>query len=104
GIVFIFCSNNFETIFDGVDMTHFASLKRRLVNVKFERCDKLELIEYIEYYNLKLKGSQWYYPSGKLSGILEKIRPDLSIPYYILSDTLMLSEHNMEKFVCLLND
>ena len=36
-------------------MTHFSSLKSRLVTVKFERCDKKELIDYINYYNEKLE-------------------------------------------------
>lgn len=41
-VVVIFCSNNFESIFEGVDATHFRSLYSRLMKVKFEVCDALQ--------------------------------------------------------------
>lgn len=104
GIVFLFCANNFDTIFEGVDMTHFHSLKKRLLKVKFNRCDKQELINFIEYNNRKFEGSRFYCEPVRLAEILAQIRDDLTIPYGELTDNLTLAENNIEKFVAMLNE
>lgn len=49
--VIIFCSNNFDTIFEGIDKTHFDSLKDRFTRVSFKRCHRDEIIKYLSYYN-----------------------------------------------------
>lgn len=103
-VVFLFCANNFDTIFDKINMTHFHSLKERLIKIEYEKCDKSELIEYITHYNNALKNSRWYYEPDKLAHILSQIKEDLAIPYRILSFKLMICNYNLEKFVCVLND
>jgi hypothetical protein len=103
GIVFIFCSNNFDSIFDGVNMKHFRSLRDRFVKVTFKRCDKPELIDYIKYYNKMLVGTEWHYPSESLDKILSGIREDLAIPYRVLTHTTMKAGYKMEILVDILN-
>lgn len=49
----VFCSNNFDSIFDHVDMTHYSSLKDRFFNITFTPLEKLEYVGYLEWvYNL----------------------------------------------------
>lgn len=58
-VVVIFCSNNFHTIFEGVDLTHHKSLYDRFLKVNFELCDHDEIISYICHYNEKFKGTKY---------------------------------------------
>jgi hypothetical protein len=99
GLVLLFCTNNFDTIFDGVNMKHFRSLRDRLIRVTFYRCDKQELIEYLQYYNRMLEGSEWYVSEEKMNDVISKLRDDLSIPYRILTHQMMIAEYNLESFV-----
>lgn len=84
GAMIIFCSNNFDTIFEGIDMTHFHSFIDRLLNVKFELCDTDEFKRYITYVNEKLKGSDYEIPD--LDEHLIRIRPDIQITFRRISD------------------
>lgn len=49
--IFMFCSNNFMSIFCNVDMKHFNSLYDRLIKLKFNKCDKHELEKLCNYYD-----------------------------------------------------
>lgn len=49
--IFIFCSNNFMSIFSNIDMKHFNSLYDRLIKLKFNKCDKHELEKICNYYD-----------------------------------------------------
>jgi hypothetical protein len=62
------------------------------------------LIDYINYYNDKLYGSEWHHQQSDLRYILDKIRDDLSVPYYILSQMMIMAGHDMGKFVHLINE
>jgi len=53
--IFIFCSNNFNSIFENVDMTHFKSLYDRLIKFQFNKLNKTELYEICEYYSHSLQ-------------------------------------------------
>lgn len=52
--IFIFCANNFLSIFEKIDMRHFDSLYDRFINIEFNTINKEELIEIFKYYNKKL--------------------------------------------------
>lgn len=52
--IFIFCSNNFNSIFENIDMTHFKSLYDRLIKFQFTKLNKQELYEICEYYSKTL--------------------------------------------------
>ncbi len=104
GIVFIFCANNFDSIYEGVNMRHFSSLKTRFTRINFERCDKQELIEYVKYYNSMFKDlPECYCPENQLGVVLSDLREDISIPYRALSDTMMLAQFNVPTFVRAVN-
>lgn len=54
----IFCSNNFETIFDHVNMTHYKSLETRFIKFRFSRMDKIEYFDYIKWMDSKLNSDR----------------------------------------------
>lgn len=49
--IFIFTANNFWSIFNGVDMKHFDSLKDRLIKIDFFPSNKDEIFNTFNYYN-----------------------------------------------------
>lgn len=59
-LIIMFCANNFNTLFDGIDMTHFKSLDDRLIKFKFELCPKVEIIEYMSFYMEKCSDMDIY--------------------------------------------
>ena len=104
GAIFIFCSNNFDTIFNGVDPTHFNSFKKRFLPIKFNRCGCEELKDYIRYYNDKLADSEWFREEKILEGELGRLRDDISIPYRDVNDLNISSCYRVEKFVDNVNE
>src|SRR5207302_10033747 len=42
-VIVIFCSNNFHSIFEGVDLTHYESLYDRFLKVNFGKCHFQEI-------------------------------------------------------------
>lgn len=93
--IIIFCANNFESIFENINMRHFHSLRKRFVNINFEKCDKPEIIGFIEYYNKILKKNT--------RNAIQKIKGDVSIPMRDLTQLLFESEYDFDKFVVLIN-
>lgn len=89
--IFIFCANNFDTLFNDINNTHFHSLKKRFLSFEFEMCDKSEIANYINhmsnYIDLKLN-----------DGILDKI-PDIKIPYRDLAQLFFVSQYNLGIFI-----
>jgi hypothetical protein len=59
-VIVIFCSNNFHSVFEGVDLTHHQSLYKRFMKVKFDECDHAEIINYLLHYNESFKGTEYY--------------------------------------------
>lgn len=104
GAIFIFCSNNFDTIFEGVNPKHFESLKKRFLPLKFNRCDCEELKNYIRYYNNKFVGSKWYREEDALEQELDRLREDISIPYRDVSDLNISTCYKVEDFIDAIND
>jgi hypothetical protein len=66
--VLLFCSNNFTSIFSGVDITHYQSLYDRFMKFTFEVCDHTELVRYIMYYSELI-----FDDPDELIGLKEKI-------------------------------
>lgn len=52
--IFIFCANNFLSIFEKIDMRHFDSLYDRFINIEFNPINKEELIEIFKFYSREL--------------------------------------------------
>ena len=104
GAVFIFCSNNFDTIFEDVNPVHFHSFKKRFLPIKFNRCQKKELKEYLRFYNSKFEGSKWYRSSDILEKEMDKLKEDISITYRDISDLNISSCYMVEKFIHSINE
>lgn len=99
GIVFILCTNNYETIFEDVNMLHFRSLKDRITPLTFKPCDKNELIGYIRYHNNLMKGSRFYYSDEQLDQLLPTIKHNLRVPYRLLTRTMMICANKIEAYI-----
>ena len=61
--IFLFCSNNFYTIFEGIDTLHFSALVTRFTNNTFERCDAEEFKNYCRFYNKEFENTRFYCPN-----------------------------------------
>ena len=103
GIVIIFCANNFDSIFDDINIKHFDSLRKRFMRVRFERCDCNEFKEYIKFFNEKYKGTKWFKQPIELEKLLLNIRKDLSIPFRQLCHLNISSCYKVEKFIDAVN-
>jgi SpoVK/Ycf46/Vps4 family AAA+-type ATPase len=101
-VIVLFCSNNFKSIFEGVDVTHHRSLYDRFMKVNFEKCDHGELVDYLCYYNNKLEGSE-YYSDITREEIEKKLRPDISITFRALDFLSIQAMYNISALVDLLN-
>lgn len=102
--VIIFCSNNFETIFNGVDMTHFNSLVTRFKKVKFESCDRNNLIGYLKFYNNILVNTKYYIPEQVLEYHIKDIKEDLSITYRELDQISIDCNRDIPKIIEIINN
>lgn len=94
--IFIFCANNFDSIFEGVDMRHFTSLKKRFLSFNFERCNYKEIVGYVNFYNNILKIEN---VDEKLRGL----RKDVTIPFRDLTQLMFMSQYQIEELVNQLN-
>jgi len=102
--VILFCSNNFDTIFDSVNSIHTISLKKRFLSIDFTRCDKNDLVEYLNYYNKLFKETELYIDENNLNSIIKKIKPDLSITYRDLSQISIKADFDLERIITSVNN
>jgi MoxR-like ATPase len=102
-VVVIFCSNNFSSIFEGVDMTHHKSLLSRFMKVEFERCDREELADYVYHYNEKFSGTD-YYEDVSHSEIRKRIKEDASLTYRQLYQISIRANYELEETIRLINE
>lgn len=79
-VVILFVANNFDTIYDGVEMTHFQSLKSRFSEVQFESCDKPEIIDYLKYLNNTFFLNTKYYEND-INNLITQIPDKIDIVY-----------------------
>jgi hypothetical protein len=70
----IFSSDNFKSIFEGVDLSRHKSLNERFMTFNFEKCKHGEIIDYVMFYNERFRGTAFYRELRKseLSTILRK--------------------------------
>ena len=101
--VIIFCSNNFDTIFEGIDMTHFESLITRFKKVRFNHCDKNNAMEFIRFNNDSFIGTKYYTDKDQLENIISKINDDLKVSYRELDQIYIDCQKNPEQTVHELN-
>lgn len=100
----IFNTNNWHTLFEGIDNIHFNALKTRLNYIKFENADKEEIVKFIKFTNKKFEGYDDYYVDEiVLDTILRDINDNISISYTELSRELLLAKNNISDFVKQIN-
>lgn len=99
GIVYIFCSNNFHTLFEGVDPTHIESVKSRFTFVTFELCGKEELCRYLTTFTERSTLPKLKYTPEHLNAAFAKIRPDLQVTYRDIQNLHRLHAGNIDVFV-----
>ncbi len=96
--VVVFCTNNFDTLFEGIDMTHFDSLKDRFNPITFERCDRTEIEGYLRYHNDLMRQFEDVYEPN-LESILLSLPDDISITYRSLDHLMRRCCHSPERVV-----
>jgi ankyrin repeat protein len=102
GVVFIFCSNNFHTIFEDVNQVHFQSLKSRFAPIRFDRCDRDEIIKFIRFFNAKMVGTIMYYE--EIDELIENIKDHISLTYRSVRHCHVKAGYNLEKFIEFINE
>jgi ankyrin repeat protein len=102
GVVFIFCSNNFHTIFEDVNQVHFHSLKSRFAPIRFDRCDREEIIKFIKFFNDKMVGTNMYYE--EIDDLISNIKDHISLTYRSVRHCHVKAGYNLEKFIEFINE
>lgn len=87
--IFIFCANNFDTLFKDIDNTHFHSLKKRFLSFEFEMCEKDEIISYVKHMSNYIELD---------TKMIDNI-PDVKIPYRDLYQLFFISQYKMSIFI-----
>ena len=103
--IIIFCSNNFSTIFEGLDMTHYSSFHSQFISVQFRPCDREEIIRFYQYYNEKFKEkeeTQRFYQEN-IQNIFNSLSDNVCITYRKLTEISTLLCYDYEKIVLELN-
>lgn len=93
--VFIFFSNNFQTIFDDIDVVHFNSLQTRFAPVHFTRCDKSDFN--VKYFNNLIKGTYLHHTDDILNGYL-------SITYRAINHCHVNAGYDLIKLIDVVNN
>ena len=101
-VVVIFCSNNFHSIFEGVDLTHHKSLYDRFMKIKFEECDHTEIIEYILYYNNRFINTE-YHLELDVDNLKNSLRRDVRVTHRTLHHISIHAKYNAFEMIKLLN-
>jgi ankyrin repeat protein len=105
GVVFVFCANNFHTIFEGVNMKHFRSIYKRIHKIYFEECHSKEFKKYCRWYNKTLeKDATLYLSEEELEKELGRVKKDLSIPLREVFFANIESCFTIRKLVDLVNE
>lgn len=104
GVIFVFCSNDFETILEGIDEMHTRSLRRRFLELKFELCGCEEFKDYVRFFNEKMSGTEDHVKTSDLELILDDVRDDLAIPFSNIYFSNIEACFNPRRLVELVND
>lgn len=101
-VVIIFCTNNFNTMFDDIDASnrkHHEALLTNLTIVDFKQCDKTELIAYLNYFNDKCKGHKIYIETDTLNKKCEAIRDNFQAPFREVGQLMVKSRYQLDEFI-----
>lgn len=101
-LIVIFCSNNFHTLFQDINQTHYHSLIDRLIQIRFERCDSLEVKDYLRYINTRFERTSLY--NGDIEDSLQQLNDDTTITFRKLVHTVIKCRYRIDDVVKKLND
>ena len=101
-VVVLFCSNNFTSIFDGIDVTHHRSLYSRFMKVTFKVCDHDEVVDYLQFYNDRLAGSP-YHCDFDHDALSKTLRDDVAVTHRRLHHLSIDAKYNSVDTVRRLN-
>lgn len=101
GVIFLFCSNNFDSIYEGVNMTHFHSLRTRFVRIHFNRCQTDEFKDYLRFLNDSLKGTNLY--NERIEDILPQLG-NINYTFRDISHIIMEACFDIETIIQLTKD
>lgn len=93
----VFCCNNFDTIFEGIDTTHFKSLNDRFMRIQFERINASEMVRYLKHYNSIFEGTKYHVDD--LEEVIALIPDDLSVSYRTLHHQSVTCGYDLRKLV-----
>ncbi len=99
--VVLFCSNNFDTILDSLETTHFLSIIDRFIRIPFERCDNAEVCDYMRHYNAKFAGTRFHQPDLEVT--ISRLREDVSITYRTLHQIAKKASYDFRAMVTRIN-
>lgn len=102
-VIVIFCSNNFKSVFEGVDLTHHKSLYSRFMKVKFYECDHHEIIDYIVYYNDIFVNSD-YELELDVKKMKKLLKPDVHVTHRTLHHISVTCKYNAYHMIDMLNN
>lgn len=101
GIIIIFTCNNFESIFEGIDMKHFHSLMSRFLQVEFNRCHRDEFCKYLHFLNDKFINTEFH--REDIDQLVNRVG-DINLTYRMISDLTMKSCFDLERLVDLVSE
>jgi hypothetical protein len=101
-VIVIFCSNNFHSIFEGLDITHHKSLYDRFMKIKFKECNHSEIINYIMYYNKIFKGTKYENKINQIE-IENKLKRDILVTHRTLHHISVEAKYYAYDMIKLLN-
>ncbi len=103
GVVFMFCANNFETIYEGIASgRHFDFLKTRFMSLQFERCDTEEFKEYLRFLNKQFEGSRFAKKQEELEILLVQLL-EMKLTFWDISHLTTEACFDLEKIIHLSN-
>lgn len=104
GVVFIFCSNNFHTLFDDVNTIHLESVKTRFTFIEFEMCGKEEFMRYIRSFTEKVSVPELKYSEEELVRQFSRIDDNLLITYRTIQILHAVSAYELDTLITKLNE
>ena len=104
GVVFVFCSNNFHTLFEGFDQIHVEAVKTRFTFIDFQLCGKDELCRYLTTFTERVDLPELRYSQEHLQAAFARIRPDLKVTYRDIEKTHGRVAYDIDVFVDEINN
>lgn len=103
--ILVFMTNNYATMFNGIDMVHYAALKDRFNFFQFHQVNNAEFKNYFKWFNglCKIKEPELYIEEQELNTLLNTLREDLNITYRELRNITDQMNNDLRQIIRHLN-